>query len=83
MRIKSIRQGSFPYNDGLSTIDIRGLNHIVIVAGANGSGKSRLLQRVQKGGHPGYQSLWEGHGFELEFVNQLVAPGSIPIMRAV
>jgi hypothetical protein len=76
MRIKSIHQTSEMFNDGLSTIDMLGLNHIVIIAGANGSGKSRLLQRVQYGGHPGHQHTHYGNGFELEFVDESVNPVS-------
>jgi predicted ATPase len=76
MRIKSIQQDSNAHNDGLSTIDIRGLNHIVIVAGANGSGKSRLLQRVKMGGQPRHQTHIYGNGFELEFDSQSSTPVS-------
>jgi energy-coupling factor transporter ATP-binding protein EcfA2/SAM-dependent methyltransferase len=52
MRIISIEQSGEPSNDGLADIKMRGLNRIVILAGANGSGKSRLLKRIQQRGHP-------------------------------
>jgi hypothetical protein len=67
MRIKSILQKSEVSEDGLGTIDMHGLNRIIIVAGANGSGKNRLLNRIQRGGHPGVTPLCQG--FEFELVN--------------
>jgi ABC-type branched-subunit amino acid transport system ATPase component len=52
MRIISIEQLSAQFNDGLEDIKMHGLNRIVILAGANGSGKSRFLKRIQYGGYP-------------------------------
>jgi predicted ATPase/cyclopropane fatty-acyl-phospholipid synthase-like methyltransferase len=75
MHIKSILQDAEASNDGLSKIDMYGLNHIVIVAGANGSGKSRLLQRVKNGLHPIGLSSTHQRGFEIENVN----PSAIPV----
>jgi ABC-type cobalamin/Fe3+-siderophores transport system ATPase subunit/SAM-dependent methyltransferase len=67
MRIVSIEQSSSPINDGLADIKMRGLNRIVILAGANGSGKSRLLRRIINGGNPANQhSVW-GEGYEFEY----------------
>jgi ABC-type cobalamin/Fe3+-siderophores transport system ATPase subunit/SAM-dependent methyltransferase len=76
MRIKSILQPPAFSNDGLSTIDIRGLNQIVIVAGANGSGKSRLLQRIQNGVSPFMSANLSMNGIEFESVNR---PLSAPV----
>jgi ABC-type phosphate transport system ATPase subunit len=56
MRIISIEQSSATINDGLEDIKMRCLNRIVILAGANGSGKSRLLRRVEQcNEHWGYE----------------------------
>lgn len=62
MRIISIEQSSTTFNDGLADIKMRGLNRIVILAGANGSGKSRLLRRIQQARY----RLWS-EGYELDF----------------
>jgi predicted ATPase/SAM-dependent methyltransferase len=74
MRITSILQPSKPFNDGLSDIDMRGLNRIVILSGANGSGKSRLLQRVQHGGNPSNQGNFWGQDFELDISDSSLSP---------
>lgn len=66
MRILSIEQPSAPINDGLKDIKMRGLNRIVILAGANGSGKSRLLRRIINGGNPGNQGNFWGEGYEFD-----------------
>lgn len=66
MRIRSISQPAGQLPDGLTDIDIRGLNRIVLLAGANGSGKTRLLNRVQNGGNPGNRGNQHGQGFELD-----------------
>lgn len=66
MRIISIEQPSAPINDGLEDIKMRGLNRIVILAGANGSGKSRLLRRIINGGNPGNQGNFWGEGYEFD-----------------
>jgi ABC-type cobalamin/Fe3+-siderophores transport system ATPase subunit len=66
MRIISIEQSSSPINDGLADIKMRGLNRIVILAGTNGSGKSRLLRRIINGGNPAsQQNIW-GEGYEFD-----------------
>jgi predicted ATPase/SAM-dependent methyltransferase len=63
MRIISIEQSSAPINDGLASIKMRGLNRIVILAGANGSGKSRLLRRIQQASY--LNNNWsDGYEFE-------------------
>jgi predicted ATPase len=66
MRVFSISQPAGPIKDGLSDIEMRSLNRIVILAGANGSGKSRLLNRVQTGGHPGNLLGIYGKGLKLD-----------------
>jgi predicted ATPase/SAM-dependent methyltransferase len=65
MRILSISQPAGQIDDGLSAIEMRGLNRIVILAGANGSGKSRLLNRVENAGHPGNHGSIFTQGVEL------------------
>jgi ABC-type cobalamin/Fe3+-siderophores transport system ATPase subunit len=71
MRIISIEQSSAPINDGLADIKMRGLNHIVILAGANWSGKSRLLKRIQHRCNPDNQHNYWGDGYEIEFPQAL------------
>jgi predicted ATPase len=48
MRITSINQAKDFGKDGLEAIELQGLKRIVILAGANGSGKTRLLNRIIK-----------------------------------
>jgi ABC-type cobalamin/Fe3+-siderophores transport system ATPase subunit/SAM-dependent methyltransferase len=90
MRIISIEQSSATINDGLEDIKMRCLNRIVILAGANGSGKSRLLRRIINGGNPAnQQNIWgEGYKFDspqplspINFVSktlQFTDPATIP-----
>jgi len=66
MRITSIKQDETHVDDGLRCVEMRSLNRVVVIAGANGSGKTRLLNRVQKGGAHGSRSNRFAHGFELE-----------------
>jgi predicted ATPase len=49
MRVISIKQSSGQFDDGLSEIRMERLKKIVILSGANGAGKSRLLKRVYNG----------------------------------
>ena len=66
MRVTSITQQNDPLNSGLAPISMRGLKRIVVLAGANGSGKSRFLARVTNGAHPSNQGNVHGQGFLLE-----------------
>jgi ABC-type cobalamin/Fe3+-siderophores transport system ATPase subunit/cyclopropane fatty-acyl-phospholipid synthase-like methyltransferase len=78
MRIISIEQSSAPFNDGLADIKMRGLNRIVILAGANGSGKSRLLNRIQYGGNLAhYEKIWS-NGYEFESMHGLAPINFVP-----
>lgn len=47
MRIESIDQRAFDYNDGLAPLLLTRLSKIVLLAGPNGAGKTRILQRIQ------------------------------------
>ena len=66
MRVSHISQNSGPVEDGLAPIAMRGLKRIVVLAGANGSGKTRLLKRITNGAHPNNQRNAWGQGFHLE-----------------
>jgi ABC-type cobalamin/Fe3+-siderophores transport system ATPase subunit/SAM-dependent methyltransferase len=81
MRVLSISQPVGQIDDGLSDIEMWGLNRIVILAGANGSGKSRLLHRVQAGIVPVHdlllQNKYERGSLKLDF------PPSMPPVHFV
>ena len=62
MRVTSITQQKGGTEDGLAPISMRGLKRIVVLAGANGSGKSRLLTRLTNSAHPGNQGNVWGQG---------------------
>lgn len=80
MRIFSIEQpaGFAPdfAPDGLAEVSMRDLNRIVILAGANGAGKSRLLARVARGvGHCDEQPYRDSVTF-IDTSGQRVFPAS-------
>ena len=66
MRITSITHARDACDDGLAPISMHGLKRIVVLAGANGSGKSRFLARVKHGADPYQQDNALGKGFTLE-----------------
>ncbi len=54
MQVNSIDHRNYDFKDGLNSIFLTRLNRVVIVAGSNGAGKTRLLARIAKlkGFHP-------------------------------
>jgi ABC-type cobalamin/Fe3+-siderophores transport system ATPase subunit len=78
MRIISIEQSSAPFNDGLADIKMRGLNRIVILAGANGSGKTRLLRRIQQASYLNSNQAFWRNGYEFESLHGLEAINFVP-----
>ena len=78
MHVTSITQQNGAQNDGLAPISMRGLKRIVVLAGANGSGKTRFLTRVTHGANPGNaRSTW-GAGFKLE--NPIANAAPVPFV---
>lgn len=75
MHIASIEQAQG--DDGLAPISMRGLKRIVVLAGANGSGKSRLLHRITIGANPKNRHNAHGQGFHLENV---IANAPVPFV---
>jgi predicted ATPase/cyclopropane fatty-acyl-phospholipid synthase-like methyltransferase len=78
MRIISIEQSSAPINDGLADIEMRSLNRIVILAGANGSGKSRLLRRIQQASDLNSNQAFWRNGYEFESPHGFGAINFVP-----
>ena len=64
MQISAIIQDDTHVADGLRKIEMRGLKRIVVVAGSNGSGKTRLLHRVEQGGKVATRANRFAEGFE-------------------
>jgi predicted ATPase/cyclopropane fatty-acyl-phospholipid synthase-like methyltransferase len=78
MRIISIKPSSAPINDGLADIEMHSLNRIVILAGANGSGKSRLLRRIQQASYLNSNQNFWGGGYEFESPHGFGAINFVP-----
>jgi hypothetical protein len=74
LRIKSIDQAKGQLPDGLDEIAMRGLNRIVILAGANGSGKTRLLNRVFRGATSGNGTVDRRRGLVCDSIPKKVTP---------
>ena len=67
MRITAIEQVKPPSgDDGLAPIVMRQLRRIVVLSGPNGSGKTRLLQRIQNGGNPRNNPSGWNVGFQFD-----------------
>jgi energy-coupling factor transporter ATP-binding protein EcfA2/SAM-dependent methyltransferase len=74
MRLAEVNHEAFDFNDGLESIKLTGLKRIVLLAGPNGSGKTRLLKRIASLG--GLNCVGFSAESHTAVVSQCVASGS-------